>query len=194
MTCAKHALAAPFIRRLQRVHWQKGRLFRLTPLARFQRTNACDVKTEDRTMSMKEELKAEMKVAMKARDRVRLDTIRSILSAIQYEEMQKGTEDLPADTIVAVLKNESKKRKESLEFSTQAGRTEEIEQLQVEIAVIDSFLPQQLSEAELEQIIKDLKTSEPDSNMGQIMKSLKDKYFGQYDGKLASDVAKRVAG
>ena len=145
-------------------------------------------------MSMKEELKAEMKVAMKARDRVRLDTIRSILSAIQYEEMQKGTEDLPADTIVAVLKNESKKRKESLEFSTQAGRTEEIEQLQVEIAVIDSFLPQQLSEAELEQIIKDLKTSEPDSNMGQIMKSLKDKYFGQYDGKLASDVAKRVAG
>ena len=143
-------------------------------------------------MRMKVQLKSEMKDAMKAKDRVRLDTIRSILSAIQYEEMQKQTEDLAEDAILAILKAESKKRNESLEFSSNAGRDEEVTQLKREIEVIDSFLPQQLTEADLEKIISDLKSSQPDINMGGAMKELKEKYFGQYDGKLASQLAKKL--
>jgi hypothetical protein len=143
---------------------------------------------------MKTRLKTEMKEAMKAKDKVRLATIRSILSAIQYEEMQKGTEDLPEDAILALIKAESKKRKESLQFATDADRDEEIAQLNTEIAVIDSFLPQQLSEEELEKIITDLQSEQPDVVMGAVMKQLKEKYFGQYDGKLASQLAKKLLG
>ena len=141
---------------------------------------------------MKQRLKTEMKVAMKAKDRVTLDTIRSILSAMQYEEMQKGTEDLSDADILVVLKTESKKRKESMEFAQQAGRENEIEQLAIEIAYIDSLLPKQLSEAELESFLQMLKKEQPEITMGLAMKELKERFFGQYDGALASRLAKKV--
>ena len=141
---------------------------------------------------MKATLKKELPLAMKAKDKVKVDTIRGLLSAIQYEEIQKGTEDLPADSIIAILKSELKKRKESKEFAEQAKRADESAQIDAEILVIESFLPKQLSAEELEKIIVGLKTSTPGINMGAAMKVLKDNYSGQYDGKIASEVAKKV--
>ena len=73
---------------------------------------------------MKTNLKDQMKDAMKAKDKVRLDTIRAILSEIQYEEMQKGIDDLDSEGCLAVCQREMKKRKEELDFALQAGRPE----------------------------------------------------------------------
>lgn len=143
---------------------------------------------------MKAELKSAMKEAMKAKDKVRLTTIRAVLSAIQYEEMQRKVDELPEETILSILKNEEKKRQESIEFAQNANRPEEISQLEAEIATIAAFLPQQLSESELEKIICDIKSAQPDVQMGLVMKELKEKYFGQYDGKVASSLAKRIVG
>jgi len=140
---------------------------------------------------MKEKLKDNMKIAMKAKDKVRLETVRALISAIQYEEMQKGVEDLPSDAIVAILQREVKKRNEELEYAKQADRQDLQEKLNQESAIISEFLPKQLSSEELEEaILKELQ-SKPDQNMGMLMKSLKENYAGQYDGKLASELARK---
>ena len=66
--------------------------------------------------------------------------------------------------------------------------------LKQEISVLESYLPKQLSAAELEKIISDMKAANPQANMGVIMKALKESYGGQYDSKAASEIAKRIAG
>ena len=143
---------------------------------------------------MKAELKDALKVAMKAGEKVRVETIRSVLSAIQYDEVAQKVDDLPAAGVIEILKREIKKRKEEQEFAEKANRPEAIAKLHQEIATLEGFLPQQLSADALEKIISDLKTQNPQMNMGLIMKALKDTHNGQYDSKLASEIAKRIAG
>ena len=143
---------------------------------------------------MKNNIKDMMKEAMKAKDKPRLETIRSLLSAIQYLEMQKNTEDLPEDQILAVIQSEIKKRKESLEFAEQGNRKDVIDQIHAEIAVLQSFMPEQLDSQKLEEVIQGIKNSQPDANLGIVMKTLKEKYAGQYDGKTASEIARRIVG
>ena len=143
---------------------------------------------------MKAKIKDAVKEAMKARNQVKVETLRSILSAVQYEEIQKGVEDLPADGIISVLKTELKKRKEEVEFADKANRPELKEKLALEMAAIEAFLPKQLSSDEIEAILKGMKEQNASLNMGLAMKALKDSHSGQYDGKLASDVAKKVFG
>lgn len=141
-------------------------------------------------MSLKIKIKSLVPEAMKAKEKIRLDTLRNILSEIQYEEMQKKVDTLSDQDVITVLKREEKKRIESLEFSEKAGRVDMTADLKAELLVISSLLPSQLTESDLERIIKE--EAAKGLNMGLIMKALKDTYAGQYDGKLASEVAKRV--
>ena len=143
---------------------------------------------------MKEQLKSMLKDAMKARDQVRLDTIRSLISAMTYEEIEKKTEPLPETAALEICKRELKKRREELEFLEKSGRTGDIEKLNREIATIEEFLPRQMSEADLERIMSELRAADPAMNMGLLMKTLKERYPGQYDAKMASEIAKRIAG
>ena len=143
---------------------------------------------------MKDKLKDALKEAMKNKDKTALSTVRSLMSAIQYEEMSKSVDELPAEAAVAVVKSEVKKRKESIEFEKQAGRDEECNLLLQEIKVLEKFLPAQLSEEELTAAINAIKEETSADNLGVIMKALKEKYSGQYDGKLASELARRVLG
>ena len=141
---------------------------------------------------MKETLKAAVKEAMKARDRVKLDTLRALLTAIQYEEIRKGQPALKPEETLAILQNEVKKRRETIELARQGGRDEAIAPLQAEIAVLEHYLPEQLSAAQLEEIFREMKAANPALNLGSAMKQLKEAYAGQFDGKIASDCARRV--
>ncbi|MBX7144582.1 MAG: GatB/YqeY domain-containing protein [Oligoflexia bacterium] len=143
---------------------------------------------------MKEQLQNAMKDAMRAKDRVRLDAIRTILAAVQYEEMEKKVEPLPADGVLAVLQRELKKRKEEVEFAQQANRADLKEKLAIEIALIEKFLPQQMSASALESLLAQFKANTAGSNMGTAMKMLKEKHAGQYDSKMASEIAKKIFG
>lgn len=145
-------------------------------------------------MEMKDQLKTSLKEAMKSQDRLRMDTIRSILADIQYEEMNKSVEQLPATETIALIQRAVKKRQEELQFAEQAGRADLKEKLNKEMQIIEVFLPKQMSSTELETEILKLKEENPAINMGAAMKILKDKFSGQYDGKVASEVAKRVLG
>jgi uncharacterized protein YqeY len=143
---------------------------------------------------MKATFKEALKSAMKAQDKLRLETIRSVLTEIQYEEMQKSVEQLGATECLQVVQREVKKRQEAIQFEEQAGRAEQKAKLQAEIAILEEFLPKQLSGEELEKIIVTLKEATPGLALNVVMKHLKDNYAGQYDGKSASEIAKRVVG
>ena len=142
----------------------------------------------------KAKLQEAMKLAMKAKDKLRLDTIRGLLSAIQYEEMEKKVEELAPDAIVATIQREVKRRREELEFAEKANRLELVDKFKTEIAVLEGFLPSQLSVTDLEKVITDLKGSTPGLNVGGVMKHLKEKYSGQFDSKLASELCRKMLG
>jgi len=143
---------------------------------------------------MKATLKEALKSAMKAQDKLRLETIRSVLTEMQYEEMQKSVDALSSTESLQIVQREVKKRQEAIQFEEQAGRAEQKAKLQAEIAILEGFLPQQLSSEDLEKIIVQLKETTPGLALNVVMKHLKDNYTGQYDGKSASEIAKRVVG
>lgn len=143
---------------------------------------------------MKAQLKEALKTAMKAQERLRMETIRALLSEIQYEEMNKGVTELSTNDSLAVLQREVKKRQEAIGFEEQAGRVEAKEKLLAEIAIIEVFLPKQLTTADLEKVLLEHKAATPGAQMSTAMKYLKEKYAGQYDGKSASEIAKKVFG
>jgi uncharacterized protein YqeY len=141
---------------------------------------------------MREDLQVKLKEYMKQKDRVRADTVRSIISAFQYEEMAKKVDALDKDSAIAILQRELKKRKEELEFVEKSGRPELVEKNQIETEVIEALLPQQMNAETLTQLISELKEQLQAKNMGIVMKTLQEKYAGQYDGKTASELAKKL--
>ena len=143
---------------------------------------------------MRSKLQNEMKVLMKSGDKVGVETIRSLMSALQYEEIQRGSEQLPESVATDVLQREIKKRKEEIEFAEKGGRADVKARAQQEIAVIERFLPKQLTASELEQIISEMKSGNTALTMGIVMKELKERFSGQYDSRAASDIAKRICG
>jgi uncharacterized protein YqeY len=141
-------------------------------------------------MGLKNTLKDAVKDAMRAKDKVKLETLRIALSVIQYEEISKG--ELADEPIVQILKSEIKKRKESIEIIEKTGRADSVPTIKEEIAALEVFLPKQLSSTELEKILTDMKAANPATNMGVAMKELKEKYPGLYDAKVASELAKKL--
>lgn len=143
---------------------------------------------------MKEKLKSQLKEAMKAKDQGTMDLIRGLLSAIQYEEIQGGVNELDPATIISVLKRELKKKQEEIEYAEKAGRLEVVEVGKKALATLESFLPKQLSLDQLSEKVKEFIAATPNVNMGGVMKYLKENFDGQYDGRAASEVTKKLLG
>nr|WP_280926578.1 GatB/YqeY domain-containing protein [Lactobacillus sp. ESL0701] len=134
----------------------------------------------------------DMKEAMKARDKVRLNTVRMIKSALMNEKIKAGHE-LSSDEELTVLNREKKQREESIEEFTKAARTDLADETKQELAVVESYLPKQLSQDELEQIVTET-IAEVDakgkSDFGKVMKALMPKIKGKADGKAASSAVR----
>jgi uncharacterized protein YqeY len=145
-------------------------------------------------MALKLTLRDALKDSMKKRDGVRTETVRSLLSAIQYLEMEKSVEELSAEESVGVVQREAKKRREEIEFAEKAGRGETVSSLERELAIIEEFLPKQLSRPEIVAILTELSAGLSSKNLGELMKLLKERHAGCYEGKMASEVAREVLG
>ncbi|MDF7671970.1 GatB/YqeY domain-containing protein [Lactobacillus sp. ESL0701] len=143
-------------------------------------------------MSLSEQIMVDMKEAMKARDKVRLNTVRMIKSALMNEKIKAGHE-LSSDEELTVLNREKKQREESIEEFTKAARTDLADETKQELAVVESYLPKQLSQDELEQIVTET-IAEVDakgkSDFGKVMKALMPKIKGKADGKAASSAVR----
>jgi uncharacterized protein YqeY len=143
-------------------------------------------------MSLKATLTSAMKEAMKAKDKVRLGTVRMILSAIKNKEIDAGGE-LDDAAVISVMSTLAKQRREAAEAFRNGDRLELAEKEEAELVVLQSFLPEQLSETKVralvDAVVADLGASSM-KDMGRVMKVLTEKTLGQADGKLVSSLVK----
>ena len=145
-------------------------------------------------MGLKERLKSDLTEAIRARDEVRAGTIRMALTSITNEEVSgKEARVLTDAEIITVLSREAKKRREAAEAYDSAGSKERGDRERAEGLVIAEYLPSQLSESELQEMIKaaivETGASGP-SGMGQVMKVLSPKIAGRADGSKVSAAVK----
>jgi len=145
-------------------------------------------------MSLKEKLKSDLTESMRNRDEIRSSTLRMILTAIKNEEVSgKEARDLSDAELITVLSRESKKRREAAEAFEQAGAKDRADTERAEGVIIAEYLPKQLSEAEVKELIdsaiKETGAKSP-AQMGLVMKSLQPKIAGKADGALVSSLVK----
>ena len=143
-------------------------------------------------MALINELQAQMKTAMKAKDKETLSVVRMLKAAVQNKQIALG-HDLTEDDEKSVLATELKQRKDSLAEFQKGGRDDLVAQLQTEIKIVESYLPAQLSEAEVESLVDSViqetgATGKADS--GKVMKTLMPKVKGQADGAVVNRIVK----
>jgi hypothetical protein len=149
---------------------------------------------------MREKFSSELKAAMKAGEKRRVDTIRMIMAALKDKDIEARGQGkaVSGEDILALLQKMVKSRKESLEIYEKAGRTDLATQESEEIAVIHSFLPQQLTDAEVEQAISSAIAETGAASikdMGRVVTVLKGKYAGRMDfGKASALVKEKLSG
>ena len=147
-------------------------------------------------MSLKDQLKEAQKDAMRAKDKIRLGTIRMALAEIKQKEIDGKVELQDAD-VLAVLTKMVKQRKDSLQQFEAAGREDLAEQERNEMEVIHSFLPQALSIEELELLIADAMQETGAAgmqDMGKVMGWLKPKVQGRADmGELSKAIKAKLS-
>lgn len=134
-------------------------------------------------MSLKDKISEEIKMAMKAKDKNRLNVLRYLKKLfIENDTSAKPVQEL--DIVVS----HHKKTKESLNMYPEDS--EQHSAILAEVATLEEFLPKQLSESEVVSLISEIKSSLDKPNMGAIMKELSPKIKGQFDGKKASELVK----
>ena len=148
---------------------------------------------------LKERLRADLNAAMRARDQVRLRTLRMALTSITNEEVAgAAARDLTDDEIVKVLTREARKRREAAESFSAAGRDEQAAAERAEGEVLAGYLPAQLSDDELAALVAAAiaetgATGLP--GMGQVMKTVTPRVAGRADGaRVAAEVRRRLSG
>ena len=144
-------------------------------------------------MSLSEQIMSDMKEAMKARDKVRLNTVRMIKSALMNEKIKAG-HDLTAEEELTVLSREKKQREESIEEFTKANRKDLADETKQELAIVESYLPKQMTQEELNKAVSSAiaeVNAQGKSDFGKVMKVLMPKIKGKADGKAASDVVRK---
>jgi uncharacterized protein YqeY len=145
-------------------------------------------------MALKEKLQNDLTEAMRARDEVRSSTIRMVLTAIKNEEVSgKEARELSDAEVITVLSREAKKRREAAEAFEQAGAKDRADMEKAEGVVIAEYLPVQLSESEIREMINaaiaDTGATGP-QQMGLVMKSIQPKIAGRADGGVVSSLVK----
>lgn len=147
-------------------------------------------------MSIKEQLMADMKAAMKAKEegKLALNTIRMARAHIRQAEIDNGHADFNDDQVLAVLRKEVKQRKETLSEIEGSGREDLVEQTKAEIDVLEKYLPAEMTPEAVEVAVKEIVDAmDPgQKNMGSVMKAVMAKLKGQADGKLINQIVRKL--
>lgn len=137
-------------------------------------------------------LQRDLQDAMRARDRRRIDVLRGLIAAIKNAKVERQVGTLPEPEIVALVRKEANKRTEIAGFATQAGRAATVADAEAERAILESYLPTQLDPAALEAAIRALAAELGTMQIGPLMAALRDRHAGQFDGKQASELIKKL--
>jgi len=144
-------------------------------------------------MSLNERLNEDMKQAMKSQDKFRLSVIRMIRSAIKNVEIDQR-KTLDDSEVLDILSREIKQRRDSLLEFEKAGRDDLAVTVKEEIDVIAVYLPQQLTEEEVKEIVQQTISevgASSKADMGKVMSALMPKVKGRADGKLVNQVVQQ---
>jgi hypothetical protein len=143
-------------------------------------------------MSLLKKLQEEMKSAMKSGDKERLATIRMLISEIKKVQIDSKKE-LSDDEIIKILQKYAKQRKDSIEQYRKAGREDLAEKEERELKIVQEFLPQPLSEEEIEQLVNEAIEETGASSMkdmGKVIKLVMEKAKGRAEGSVISKIVK----
>lgn len=145
-------------------------------------------------MTLKEKIVADMTAAMKAQDAARTSTLRMVKAAITNREKEGGGE-LTDEDVMKLLRSQLNQRRDSVEHYEEANRQDLVDKERAEIAVIESYLPQAASEAEIEQAVAEAIAETGATSMkemGAVMKTVMAKLAGKNaDGRLVSEAVKK---
>ena len=136
----------------------------------------------------------DLKAAMKGGDKTKVATLRLLIAALKNERIQAGRE-LTADEIEAAVRRGVKQRKDSIEQYAKGGRQDLVEAEKAELAVLESYLPKGLSDAEIEAAIRAIvaeKSFSSGKDVGLVMKELMARHRGRVDGKRAQEMARQI--
>ena len=139
-----------------------------------------------------EKLTEELTRAMKAREMPRVYVLRGVLTAVKNLRVEKRGADLDEAELVQIVRREIRKREEAEEFALKAGRQDAVEQNRGERAMLEAYAPAQLDPAALEQAIREIAAEPGTGNLGAVMGALKARFAGRFDGRQASEIARRV--
>ena len=134
-----------------------------------------------------ERLEADYKTAMKAGARLRIDTLRMVKAAVQRVAIEKRKTTLDDPEVIQVVVQQAKQRRETIDAAKQTSRQDVLTQATNELAILSAYLPQQLSEETLKQLIEEAVAS-VGPNQGQIMKYVMSKASGAAEGKRVSQL------
>ncbi|NEP05433.1 MAG: GatB/YqeY domain-containing protein [Okeania sp. SIO2G4] len=147
-------------------------------------------------MSLKDRITEDIKVAMKAKDKVRLETVRSIKKVILEEEANAraaGKDSLTETQEMDILTRLAKQRRDSIEQYTQAGRQELADGEAAELAILEEYLPKQLSDEDIAQIVDEVIAqvgANSPKDMGKVMGPAMQQLKGKADGKKVQEAVK----
>ncbi len=144
-------------------------------------------------MEFEKTLQADLVSAMKGHQENAIAALRSVKAAIQNEKVNGAYHELTDNDIVKLIQKLVKQRQESIEIYAQAGRHELADKEQKEMLVLMNYLPKMMTEDELKSAIDSVVTETGASSMkdmGNVMKLLRERYAGRYDGKTASEYIK----
>lgn len=142
---------------------------------------------------LRQKLLTELKLAMKARNRLRLEAVRYLLALIQNAEIDKHGE-VTDEELMKITRSEIKKRREALRLAQ--GKLGEkgkkwVEDEEAKIKVLQEFLPEQMGEREIEKIIDQIISESGERDFGKVMKLVMQQVAGRAEGKVVAEVVKR---
>ncbi|MGI1833221.1 MULTISPECIES: GatB/YqeY domain-containing protein [Bacillus] len=138
-------------------------------------------------MSLLEQLNSDMKLFMKNREKDKLIVIRMVKASLQNEAIKLKKDSLTGDEELTVLSREIKQRKDSLHEFSKANRLDLVDKVQKEIDILDVYLPEQLSEEELQAVVKETIAetgASSKADMGKVMSAIMPKVKGKADGAV----------
>lgn len=144
-------------------------------------------------MSLSETIDKDLKEAMKASNKPVVSALRLIKSSLKYREIEKG-EKLADDDVIAVLSSLLKQRRESIEQFKKGGRDDLVLSEEAEVVIIKKYLPEQISEGEIEGIVRETISELGASgakDIGKVMKAVMPKLKGRADGKVVNVIVSR---
>jgi uncharacterized protein YqeY len=145
-------------------------------------------------MTLSEQIKKDLFASMKAGDSLRTSVLRMLLSEMNYKQIELQRELNEAD-ILGVISREVKKRKEAIESFTAGGRTQQAAGEEQEMAMLKSYLPQQMSEEEIRKEVMKITerlSDQEKTNFGLVMKVVAPELKGRADGALVAKIVKDI--